>query len=232
METDTNVDNTGAFFDFDKTLIRGDSQELEAKFFIKNTLFSPMYILRILGVLTAKVFYKRNLITPWRYNQIYLKTYKGRNLDWLKVKAYELYNTNIKPALYDSMITIMNEHREKGHLIGIISATSEHLLEPVMHDLKVDMFISTRIETTEAGECTGKSNGYICVGKQKSKALYEIAQKYNVDLCKSYAYSDHHVDLPFLKSVGNPVVVNPTSLLLGEANKNDWPILSLNNNSV
>jgi len=47
----------------------------------------------------------------------------------------------------------------------------------------------------------------------------------NIDLERSYAYTDHHSDIPLLKLVGNPVVVNPSFFLRRAAVKNNWPIL-------
>jgi len=217
---------TAAFFDLDKTLLNGESQAMEARYFIEKNRFSPVYGFKILGVVAASFAYKNQWMTPWRYNQIYVSTYKGQQIDWLKEKGYELYGLRIKPALFAGMRAVMEMHRRLGHLIVLISATAEHLLEPVKNDMNADFMIATKLETTPLGICTGKAEGRICVGKQKRLLIHQLAQIHGINLRNSYAYSDHHADIPFLSAVGNPVAVNPTRDLKDEAEKNKWEIMT------
>lgn len=217
---------TAAFFDLDKTLLNGESQAMEAIYLIEKNRFSPVYGFKILGVIAASFAYKNQWMTPWRYNQIYVNTYKGQQIDWLKEQGYELYGLRIKPALFESMLEVMEMHRRQGHLIVLISATAEHLLEPVKQDMNADFMIATKLETTPLGICTGKAEGHICVGKQKRRLINQLAQIHGIDLAASYAYSDHHADIPFLSAVGNPVAVNPTKDLKDEAEKNRWRIMT------
>ena len=46
-------------------------------------------------------------------------------------------------------------------------------------------------------------------GEGKVEAMREFAADHEIDLEASYAYSDSVSDLPMLRAVGNPVVVNP-----------------------
>uniref|UniRef100_UPI003736FA6A HAD family hydrolase n=1 Tax=Luteococcus sp. TaxID=1969402 RepID=UPI003736FA6A len=46
-----------------------------------------------------------------------------------------------------------------------------------------------------------------------------------IDLSKSFAYADSHVDLPMLNAVGNPVAVQPDVGLLRAARKNGWSVV-------
>jgi putative phosphoserine phosphatase/1-acylglycerol-3-phosphate O-acyltransferase len=216
---------TAAFFDLDKTLLNGESQAMEARYLIEKNRFSPVYGFKILGVVAASFAYKNQWMTPWRYNQIYVSTYKGQQIDWLKEQGYEIYGLRIKPALFAGMLAVMEMHRRLGHLIVLISATAEHLLEPVKNDMNADFMIATKLETTPLGICTGKAEGRICVGKQKRRLINQLARIHGIDLDASYAYSDHHADIPFLSAVGNPVAVNPTRDLKDEAEKNRWKIM-------
>jgi len=43
----------------------------------------------------------------------------------------------------------------------------------------------------------------------------------------SYFYSDSHNDLPLLKQVDHPVVVDADDTLLEYANQHQWPVMSL-----
>ena len=43
--------------------------------------------------------------------------------------------------------------------------------------------------------------------------MREVAEREGIDLAASYAYSDSESDLPMLRAVGHPVVVNPDAEL-------------------
>ena len=71
---------------------------------------------------------------------------------------------------------------------------------------------------------TGQFSGMDCYGANKAEIIQKIASDYQIDLEKSYAYSDHRSDIPMLKVVGNPVAVNPDSELQSHAKENGWDI--------
>ncbi len=52
-----------------------------------------------------------------------------------------------------------------------------------------------------------------------------IAERDNLDLTESWAYSDSATDLPMLEAVGHPVVVNPDRALRRIAQMRGWPVL-------
>lgn len=51
-----------------------------------------------------------------------------------------------------------------------------------------------------------------------------FAREMEIDLDHSFAYSDHHADIPLLESVGHPVAINPTKQLAACANERGWPL--------
>jgi hypothetical protein len=56
-------------------------------------------------------------------------------------------------------------------------------------------------------------------------AINERAERDNIDLESSYAYSDSVTDLPMMEMVGHPVAVNPDKELRKIAEEREWPIL-------
>jgi hypothetical protein len=109
--------------------------------------------------------------------------------------------------------------------VVLLSATSEHLIEPFAKEYNVDVCIATKIKTNTNDCYTGVVDGKVCCQATKAEHIQRLAQEYNLNLNKSYAYSDHHHDIPLLESVGIAFVVHPTPLLEVEAKKRDWPIL-------
>ena len=51
------------------------------------------------------------------------------------------------------------------------------------------------------------------------------AERDDIDLSESYAYSDSQTDLPMMEMVGHPVAVNPDKELRKVAEEREWPIL-------
>jgi hypothetical protein len=55
--------------------------------------------------------------------------------------------------------------------------------------------------------------------------MRQLAEAHDVDLARSFAYSDSATDLPMLEAVGHPVAVNPDRTLRRIAAARDWEIL-------
>jgi phosphoserine phosphatase len=64
---------------------------------------------------------------------------------------------------------------------------------------------------------------FYCWGKVARARTY--AAKHNIDLSKSYFYSDSASDLPLLEVVGYPVAVNPNRKLAKIATERGWPTM-------
>ena len=130
----------------------------------------------------------------------------------------------IFPRLFNDAIKLMDVHRSKGHMIVIVSGTTEHILKPFQRVFAPDSVVCTRLETNSDGICTGRVLGQSCLGEEKRRVVEMSALEFNIDLDLSYAYSDHHSDIPFLTAVGNPVAVNPNEKLKKYAVKANWSI--------
>lgn len=213
-----------AFFDFDRTIIGGNSQLLEAAYIVRNQKCSLFYLLRLMNVLAAAALFRMNLVTYNRYNEIYLRTHAGKPLWKLEHVAALFSRKMIFPRLFNDAIKLMDGHRAKGHMIVIVSGTTEHILKPFQKAFAPDRIVCTRLETNSDGICTGRVLGEICLGEEKRRAVEMSALQLDIDLGLSYAYSDHHSDIPFLKAVGNPVAVNPNEKLKKYAVNANWAI--------
>jgi phosphoserine phosphatase len=64
------------------------------------------------------------------------------------------------------------------------------------------------------------------VDHNKKRLTLKLAERIGLDLGKSYAYGNHHSDLPLLELVGHPHVVEPSTILAKVAHQKSWPILS------
>jgi HAD superfamily hydrolase (TIGR01490 family) len=215
---------TAAFFDFDNTLIRGDSQGQEIRF-----LLSQGWISAFLAVLleTSMHLQARGIISADQLNRLYTYAYKNRTDRDLRRLGETLYQQRIKPRLIPEVKDLLDVHRRVGHRIVIVSASMKHMLQPAAQALKADHLICSRIQWGKDGRATGRPAGPTCIGVQKRRRAEELARRRKIDLSLSWFYSDHHDDLPLLEVVGHPVAVRPTPKLEGAAINKGWRIIEL-----
>lgn len=213
-----------AFFDFDGTLIRGDSQAMEVTWRLRHQCRPALFALRLIPTMIIGLLAGSGLVSQHAHNRVYLKTYRGNEAVSLIKLGEELFQRKIRRAFLPQVLNIMAAHRRAGDAIVIVSAAPHHILAPVATCLKPDFLICTRLETDSLGRCTGRSQGAICIGAEKAKRIRELAACHHLDLAAGHAYSDHHVDLPMLISVEQPQVVNPSKPLAYTARKHGWPI--------
>jgi hypothetical protein len=91
--------------------------------------------------------------------------------------------------------------------------------------LGVDRVIASRARLDDLGRYTGEVEFY-AYGPYKAEAVEEVAEELQLDLSACYAYSDSITDVPLLRAVGNPVVVNPDRDLARVARAEGWPVLN------
>lgn len=214
---------TAAFFDFDRTLLIENSPKLGIRYLWDMGQVSLGYVLK---VVIANWFYQRNLVTETAMANLLLSFYKNKNLAPFEAGATEYYHQIIKPHLAPNIVSRAQEHKEQGHALVLISAGIRYLLRPVAEDLRFDHLVCTDLKVGRSGLLTGKPHGEVCAGKTKKKAAAELAQRLGIDLARSYAYGDHHSDIPLLEIVGNPRAVEPTKRLRQVAANRGWPILT------
>ncbi len=130
----------------------------------------------------------------------------------------------VLPRLYPRMLEIAYEHQDAGRPIYICTAASQEMAELLAFVLTFDGGIGSRSEVVD-GVYTGHPGGPFTYREGKAQAIHELAEAQRIDLRASYAYSDSESDLPMLRLVGHPVVVNPDSHLTKVAREEGWEVL-------
>jgi HAD superfamily hydrolase (TIGR01490 family) len=215
-----------AFFDLDKTLMQGSSgfqfarAVYEAGMLSRRQLASDAWAnlrFRLRGASDAESEALRHRIAET------LEGVRVRDLERLGVRALQ----GILPRLYPQMLTIAYEHQDAGRPVYIVTAAAEGLANMLAGVLTFDGGIGSDLSEVVDGFYTGKATGPFLYGEAKAVALREIAEREGIDLSESYAYSDSVSDVPMLREVGHPVVVNPDAELLALALDGGWEVLRL-----
>jgi HAD superfamily hydrolase (TIGR01490 family) len=215
-----------AFFDLDKTLMQGSSGFQYARAVREAGMMSRRQLaadaaanirFRLSGVSDEQSEALRQRIATS------LEGIRVRDLERLGVRVMQ----RVLPRLYSEMLTIAYAHQDAGRPVYIVTAAAQDMAQVLANILTFDGALGSTLSEVEDGVYTGRPAGSFLYGPAKAVAIRELAERENLDLDASYAYSDSFSDAPMLRAVGNPVVVNPDTSLEALARDGGWEILRL-----
>src|SRR5262249_2648365 len=132
----------------------------------------------------------------------------------------------VLPRLSPQMLARAYAHPDAGTPIYILTAASQEMADLLAHVLAFDGGLGSRSEIVD-GRYTGRPAGPFNYREGKVVSMNELAEREGIDLASSYAYSDSESDLPMLRAVGHPVVLNPDADLRRLALREGWAVLAL-----
>ena len=127
----------------------------------------------------------------------------------------------VLPRLYPRMLEVAYDHQDAGRPIFICTAAAQEMAELLAIVLTFDGAVGSVAEVID-GVYTGREGGPFNYREGKAQAIRELAEREDIDLDASYAYSDSESDLPMLRLVGHPVAVNPDKELARVAREEGW----------
>ena len=213
-----------ALFDLDNTLIAGDSDHGWGEFLVAHNRVDPAY-------------YKR-------MNDQFFQDYQNGRLDMNAYLEFALQPlaqtedaelTHLHKQFMEEVIatmwlpraeTLLQQHREQGDLLIIITSTNRFVVEPICQKLGADVVIATEPEQV-GGRYTGKVSGVPSYKEGKVVRLNAWLSETGQSLAGSCFYSDSINDLPLLEIVDRPVAVDPCDQLRQVAQQRGWEIISL-----
>ncbi|MEM1336838.1 MAG: HAD-IB family hydrolase [Bacteroidota bacterium] len=220
LEQEEEGPHIAAYFDLDRTLIN----DFSAKRFMRTRLFSGETTAKeyITQFMTALVFGfgNRDFEVLTKIAAMGVKGIPEKVFIKLGEAVFEDF---LMSTIYPESRELIKKHREMGHRVVIISAATSYQIMPIAKELGISQVYSTRLEVQNK-KFTGRI-AEMCWGEGKARAARTFAKENDIDLSKSYFYSDSFDDYPLFKIVGKPVATNPDNALSQVAFENDWPIL-------
>ncbi len=210
----------GAFFDMDKTLIAENSGTL---FFKHRYGRGELGGWDLAKGLAAYLQYKIGILDIRSWTREAMQQFRGQSERALVREANLIFRDLVKPTVYPEAEELVRRHREQGHVVAIVSGATRYIVKPLAESLGVKHYLYTRLET-ENGRFTGRVIEPICFEEGKIYWLQQFIDEHNIDLARSYFYTDSITDLPLLDLVGHPVVVNPDPRLYRTALRRRWPV--------
>jgi HAD superfamily hydrolase (TIGR01490 family) len=153
----------------------------------------------------------------------------SKSLEGTRVRDLERLGADVLagvlPRIYPQMLRLAHEHQDAGRRVYIVTAAARELAEILAQVLVFDGAIGSQFSEVSDGVYTGRPTGLFVYGQDKALAVQELAAREGLDLQQCYAYSDSRSDLPMLRVVGRPVVVNPDPELARIARNEGWEVL-------
>lgn len=211
---------SAAFFDLDRTLLRGAS----------GPVFSTM--LKRAGLLPDRsipgeglVFKLFDVIGETLPSMVATRQMARAARGWDRSRVQEAGEA-AAPELFAAVPgfakVLLARHRDEGRPLVMATTSPFDLVSPLADALGMDAVLATRYGEVD-GRYDGTIDGYFVWGPGKLAAVREWAAASDVDLAQSHAYSDSIYDVPLLSAVGHPTAVNPDPRLRALAAVRRWP---------
>jgi HAD superfamily hydrolase (TIGR01490 family) len=214
-----------AFFDLDRTLMAGSSGIFFARAAFATGMISRR---RLARDVYENLRFRLVGSTDDRADQVRRRV--GEMIAGVPVRDLQRLSprvlAGVLPRLYPQMLARAYEHQDAGRRVYIVTAASQEMADLLAHVLAFDGGLGSRSEIID-GVYTGRAAGPFNYRDGKVISMRELAASESIDLAASYAYSDSESDLPMLRAVGHPVVVNPDPDLRRIAAGEGWEVLRL-----
>jgi len=206
-----------AIYDFDGTLINGDSIVAYLRSACRAGLLkkSALVMSALRGVLS-----KTGLIDP--------QLAKARAMSALaacaapdRLRAFDLdFAAGLYSRIRQDGLRQLERDRREGYMILLVTASTDNYMVPLAQRLDVDALICTKTDEL-------KNPGSNCRGREKARRVREYLKQNGIspDWARSRAYADSASDLALLSLTGQPFLVCPKRSAVRRSH-GQWPILT------
>jgi putative phosphoserine phosphatase/1-acylglycerol-3-phosphate O-acyltransferase len=219
------VGRSAAFFDLDRTLLRGASGPVIGAA-LREAGILPERHLPGEGVLYKFFDVVGETLPSMALARQAATVASGWSADAVVAAAHraaDVLTGHVQPWAH----RLMDEHRAEGRAVVLATTTPFDVVAPFAERLGLDGVVATRYGRNDDGTYDGSIAGNFVWGTGKLAAVRAWAEANDVELAHSYAYSDSVYDTPLLHAVGYPHAVNPDPRLQLVAKVRRWPVLHL-----
>ena len=209
-----------AFFDLDRTLVACNTGRLFLQDMRERGEISLVKVLRAVSWRTKYHFALRDVQTITAHVADFLR---GRIDADFAEQCQRLVEDRVLPRLLPEGLRTIEQHRDQGHALALLSSSPSYIVAPVARALSVEVVGATEFEV-KSGRLTGQLRGPACYGAVKIHRAEELGRNHNLDIGASWFYTDSYTDLPMLERVSHKVVVNPDPRLKRTAKTRGWAV--------
>ena len=214
-----------AVFDFDGTLINGQSGTLFTRYLRSNGMMSPGSLARL-----AWWGIRYKLHAPFKQEEareLVFGALRGRGADEVDALMERFHDEVLAPRYRPLALAEVQGCHERGLVVLLVSATFEPIARAAAQAMGADGFAATKMLRDDSGNYTGEVDGPVVAGVEKYNAVVKWCdERFGPGgWVLERAYGDHHSDAALLSEARHACAVCPGKTLASAAKRNGWPIL-------
>jgi len=203
-----------AAFDLDGTLLKKNSSFAFCRYLLKERFFSRSDFIFCMYAYMRHCYFGFSL---WELHQlVFERFFRGKTIATFQPFLVRFLNTKFDDLLYQPALLRLKSFQKQEMECILLSSSPYFLVHAIAQKIGIEKVFATEYEVDKRGELISITS--LMDGMQKEK----IVRKMHL---KTIAFSDSHLDLPFLESAYRAVVVNPKRTLKKIAKKRGWEIL-------
>ena len=212
---------TAAVFDVDDSLLDGNAGTLFSWYLYSEKIMLPEIRARVPRMIYE---YARRRLTELDMVELGSRCQAGLWADDLRGHAHACFERHLRRRITAGAVRQIRKHLLSGHFVVVASGSPQFIIDEVGRHLRVHEAIGTRTRIV-GGKATDQILPPVVFQDGKRHAVERLAERYDLDLARSWLYSDSAADVPLFERVGNPVVVNPKDAFRPVAAQRGWQIL-------
>lgn len=214
-----------AFFDLDRTLIRGSANFPLAVAAFRAGYVPPRQLLHDAVNAVAFVVGGASDERSAALRERILRAVAGHPAADV-VALGDRFIPKVAASVLPEARRLLDQHAQAGEDRVVVSASPIEVVSRIADEIGLEGAVGTRSEIVD-GCYTGRLEGAFCYGEGKVVEVQRLAAERGYDLARCTAYSDSVSDVPFLEAVGNPVAVNPEKHLRAVAVARGWRVVEV-----
>ena len=216
-----------ALFDLDHTLLPLDSDYEWGEFTLRKGWCDK----EAFGARNAAFFadYQKGTLAIHEYVRFATEAIRTLGADAANAAHRDFMREVITPNLQPAARALLQQHRDAGDTIVIVTATNEFVTRPIAEALGVEHLLAVNLQRDASGWITGEIDGEPTMRAGKVTRMQDWLSERGLswETVDSTFYSDSMNDVPLLERVNTPVATNPDERLRALAADRGWRILDL-----
>ncbi|HET7752418.1 MAG TPA: HAD-IB family hydrolase [Anaeromyxobacteraceae bacterium] len=212
---------TAAIFDVDDSLLDGNAGTIFTWYLYSEKAMRPDMRSRIPRIIYE---YARKRLTEQDMVEVGSRCQQGLRADEIRAHAHACFEKHLRKRITTGAVRQIRKHLLSGHLVVLASGSPQYIVDELAHHLRVHVAVGTRTRIVD-GRATDQIVPPVVFRDGKRAVIERIAAQYDLDLGRSFLYSDSVADTPLFELIGNPVVINPKPPFRTIAERRGWDVV-------
>ena len=212
---------TAAVFDVDDSLLDGNAGTIFTWYLYREKVMRAEMRSRIPRIIYE---YARHRLSEQEMVMVGSQCHVGLRADELKAHARACFERHLRKRITSGALRQLRRHLLSGHFVLVASGSPQYIIDELAAHLHVHAAIGTRTRIID-GRATDQIVPPVVFREGKREAVERLCEQWDLDLSRSWLYSDSQADVPLFEAVGHPVVVNPKEPFREVAVQRGWQVV-------